>query len=216
MDVIRDIFEFVPLPFILAWCVIGAVTAYLFVSGVRKHVRAWQLGRPEKIAGTRLSRLKRFVSIGLAQSKVLNKKYNGTMHVLISIIGFLLLLGMFFPILEVTVGYLALLFGVGLILLAYKRLKPSGTKLETAWEDAYVYGVIVAMAVSGFLMMGVNTWAWTSPVGSVLSPVFQTLGPKALVQIYPALFLIHSALVFSLIAYIPNSRLPHWRAIVLE
>jgi len=209
MDVIRDIFQFVPFPFIVAWCVIGAITAYLFVWGISKHVRTWKQGRPEKVGGTRLFRLKRFVSIGLAQSKVLNKKYKGTMHVLISIIGFLLFLGMFFPILEVAVGYLALLFGAGLILLEYKRLKPSGTKLETAWEDTYVYGVIVAMAVSGFLMMGVNTWAWTSPVGSVLSPIFQTLGPKALLQIYPALFLIHSALVFSLIAYIPNSRLIH-------
>jgi ferredoxin len=43
----------------------------------------------------------------------------------------------------------------------------------------------------------------------VLSPLFLTLGPKALVQIYPSLWLLHSALVFSLIAYIPNSRLAH-------
>ncbi len=209
MDLIRDIFQFVPLPFIIAWWVIAAIAAYLFVSGIRRHVRAWKQGRPEKIAGTRLSRLRRLISIGLAQSKVLNKKYNGITHVLISIIGFVLLLGMFFPILEAIVGYLALLFGAGLVLLEYKRLRPSGQKLETAWEDAYVYCVIVAMAASGFLMMGVDTWAWQSPVGSVLSPLFLTLGPKALVQIYPSLWLLHSALVFSLIAYIPNSRLIH-------
>jgi Fe-S oxidoreductase len=209
MDIIRDIFQFVPLPFLVAWWIIAAISAYLFVSGMRKHVRAWRLGRPEKIAGSSLSRLSRLVSTGLAQWKVLNKKYNGIMHVLISIIGFLLLLGMFFPILEAIVGYLALLFGAGLILLEYKRLKPTGQKLETAWEDTYVYLVIVAMAVSGFLMMGVDAWAWQSPVGSVLSPLFLTLGAKALVEIYPTLWLIHSALVFSLIAYIPNSRLIH-------
>jgi Fe-S oxidoreductase len=145
----------------------------------------------------------------LAQSKVLNKKYNGITHVLISIIGLLLLLGMFFPILDVAVGYLALLFGAGLILLEYKRLKPTETKLETAWEDTFVYCVIVTMTGSGFLMVGVDTWAWQSPVGSVLSPLFQTLGPAALTQVYPSLWLIHSALVFSLIAYIPNSRLIH-------
>lgn len=209
MDLIRDIFQFVPLPFFIAWWVIAAISTYLFISGIRRHVRAWKQGRPEKIAGTRLPRLRRLISTGLAQSKVLNKKYNGITHVLISIIGFVLLLGMFFPILEAIVGYLALLFGAGLILLEYKRLRPTGSKLETAWEDAFVYGVIVAMSASGFLMMGVNTWAWQSPVGSVLSPLFETLGPKALVGIYPSLWLIHSALVFSLIAYIPNSRLIH-------
>jgi Fe-S oxidoreductase len=172
-------------------------------------VRVWRQGRPEKISGTKVSRLGRLISTGLAQSKVLDKKYNGLTHALISMIGFLLFLGMFFPILEATVGYLALLFGAGLILLEYKRLKPTGTKLETAWEDTFVYGVIVAMAVSGFLMIGVNTWAWESPAGGVLSPLFESLGPKTLVQLYPSLWLIHSALVFSLIAYIPNSRLIH-------
>jgi len=209
MDLIRDIFQYVTLPFIIAWWIIAAITAYLFIAGIRRHVRVWRQGRPEKISGTKVSRLGRLISTGLAQSKVLDKKYNGLTHALISIIGFLLFLGMFFPILETTVGYLALLFGTGLILLEYKRLKPTGTKLETAWEDTFVYGVIVAMAVSGFLMMGVNTWAWESPAGSVLSPLFEPLGPKTLVQLYPSLWLIHSALVFSLIAYIPNSRLIH-------
>jgi Fe-S oxidoreductase len=209
MDIIRDIFQFVPLQFVIAWCVIAAISLYLFIAGIRRHVRAWKQGRPEKIAGTSLSRLRRLISAGLAQSKVLSKKYNGIMHALISIIGFLLLLGMFFPILEATVGYLALLFGAGLILLEYKRLKPTDSKLETAWEDAFVYLVIVAMTASGFLMMGVNTWAWDSPVGSVLSPLFESVGPKALVEVYPTLWLVHSALVFSLIAYIPNSRLIH-------
>jgi Fe-S oxidoreductase len=209
VDIIRDIFQFVPLPYVLAWWAVAAISAYVFITGIMKHVASWRQGKPEKIAGSRFSRLKRLISIGLAQAKVLDKKYNGTMHVLISIIGFVLLLGMFFPLLQDVVGYVALLFGAGLILLAYKRLRPSGTKLETAWEDAFVYGVIVAMALSGFLMMGVDTWAWTSPVGNVLSPLFLTLGPKALVQIYPSLWLIHSALVFSLIAYVPNSRLIH-------
>ena len=209
MDLIRNIFQFVPLPFVIAWWIIAAVTVYLFFVGLRRHVRAWMKGRPEKVSGTRLSRLGRFVSLGLGQSKVLNKKYNGINHLLISIIGFLLLLGMFFPVLETIVGYVALLFGVGLVLLEFRRLKTTEPKLETAWEDSFVYGVIVAMAVSGFLMMGVNTWAWRSPVGSLLSPLFGSLGPKALVEVYPSLWLLHSALVFSLIAYIPNSRLIH-------
>ena len=209
MDLIRDIFQFVPLPFVIAWWLIAAITAYLFITGIRKHVRAWRQGRPEKISGSRTERLGKLFSTGLAQSKVLNKKYNGLTHALISVIGFLLFLGMFFPILGTIVGYLALFFGAGLILLEYKRLKPTLTKLETAWEDTFVFGVIVAMSVSGFLMMGVDTWAWQSPAGSVLSTFFQGLGPKTLVEVYPSLWLIHSALVFSLIAYIPNSRLVH-------
>jgi Fe-S oxidoreductase len=209
VEIIRDIFQHVPLPFVVAWYVIGVIAAVLFITGIRRHVRAWRQGRAEKISGTPLSRLGRLVYVGIAQAKVLSKKYNGTMHVLISIIGFLLLLGMFFPILEDVVGYIALLFGMGLVLLEYKRLRAAGPPLETAWEDSFVYGVIVAMAVSGFLMMGVNTWAWVSPVGEALSPLFEPLGPKVLVELYPSLFLIHSALVFSLIAYIPNSRLIH-------
>jgi Fe-S oxidoreductase len=209
MEIIRDVFQFVPLPFVIAWYVTGIIAAYLFITGIRRHVHAWNQGRAEKIAGTPLARLGRLISVGIAQTKVLNKKYNGTMHALISIIGLLLLLGMFFPILEQIVGYLALLFGLGLILLEYKRLRSTGPPLETAWEDSFVYGVIVAMAVSGFLMMGVNTWAWDSPAGALLAPLFQPLGPKVLVELYPSLFLIHSALAFSLIAYIPNSRLIH-------
>jgi len=209
MEIIRDIFQHVPLPFVIAWYTIGVIAAYLFVTGIRRHIRAWRQGKPERISGTPLSRLTRLIYVGIAQARILDKKYNGTMHALISIIGFLLLAGMFFPILQALVGYLALLFGAGLILLEYKRLGPAGTPLETAWEDSFVFGVIVAMAVSGFLMMGVNTWAWPSPAGNVLSPIFAPLGPKVLVELYPTLFLIHSALVFSLIAYIPNSRLIH-------
>jgi Fe-S oxidoreductase/nitrate reductase gamma subunit len=209
MDIIRDVFQYVPIFFVISWWIFGAVSAFLFVIGVRRHVRAWKQGKAEQISGTTLSRLKSLLYFGIAQAKVLNKRYNGTMHGLISIIGFLLLLGMFFPILEEIVGYLALLFALGLILLEYKRLRAVGPPLETAWEDTFVFGVIIAMAISGFLMMGVNTWAWDSPVGEALSPFFEQLGPKVLVDLYPGLFLIHSALVFSLIAYIPNSRLIH-------
>ena len=209
MDIIRDVFQHVPLSFVIAWYVIGIISAYIFITGIRRHVQAWRQGKAEQIQGTTLSRLKRLVYFGLAQAKILNKKYNGTMHALISIVGFLLLLGMFFPILEEIVGYLALLFALGLILLEYKRLRATGPPLETAWEDSFIFGVIVTMAVSGFLMMGINTWAWNSPAGDVLSPLFTPLGPKVLVDLYPSLFLIHSALVFSLIAYIPNSRLIH-------
>jgi Fe-S oxidoreductase len=209
MDIIRDIFQHVPLSFVIAWYAIGIISAYLFITGIRRHVRVWKQGRAEQVSGTAFSQLERLVYFGIAQAKVLNKRFNGTMHVLISIVGFLLLLGMFFPVLEDVVGYLALLFGLGLVLLEFKRLKSTGPPLETAWEDSFVFGVIIAMAASGFLMMGVNTWAWNSPVGDVLSPILAPLGPKALVELYPTLFLIHSALVFSLIAYIPNSRLIH-------
>ena len=209
MEIIRDIFQYLPIFFVIAWWIFGAISAFLFIIGIRRHLRAWKQGKADQISGTTLSRLKRLLYFGIAQAKVLNKRYNGTMHALISIIGFLLLLGMFFPILEGIVGYLALLFVLGLILLEYKRLRAIGPPLETAWEDSFVFGVIIAMAVSGFLMMGVNTWAWDSPVGEVLSPFFTPLGPKVLVDLYPSLFLIHSALVFSLIAYIPNSRLIH-------
>jgi Fe-S oxidoreductase len=209
MEIIRDIFQHVPLSFVIAWYLFGIVAALLFIAGMRRRVRAWKQGKHEQISGSVPSRLRRLVYVGVAQAKVLSKKYNGTMHVLISIVGFLLLVGMFFPALEEVVGYLALLFGAGLILLEYKRLRSAGPPLETAWEDTFVYLVIVAMAVSGFLMMGVNTWAWPSPTGTLLAPLFEPLGPKVLVELYPSLFLIHSALVFSLIAYIPNSRLIH-------
>jgi len=104
MDIIRDIFQYVPLPFVVAWWVIAAITAYLFITGIRKHFQAWRRGRPEEISGSRASRIGRLISTGLAQSKILNKKYNGLIHALVSIIGFLLLLGMFFPILEGVVG----------------------------------------------------------------------------------------------------------------
>jgi len=209
MNIFRDIFQFVPVPFVIAWWGLATIAALLFITGIRKHVRAWKQGRPEHISGTRLARLKRLIYLGMAQSKVLSKKYRGTTHVLLSIVGSLLFAGMFFPILEELVGYLALLFGAGLILLGYSRLKPAGPPLETAWEDAYMYSVTVAMTASGFLMMGANTWAWKSPIGTVLSPLFEPLGPKALVELYPTLWLIHSALAFALIAYIPNSRLMH-------
>ena len=179
MDIIRDVFQHVPLPFVIAWYAIGVISAYIFITGIRRHVRAWRQGKAEQIQGTTLSRLKRLVYFGLAQGKVLNKKYNGTMHALISIVGFLLLLGMFFPILEGVVGYVALLFALGLILLEYKRLRATGPPLETAWEDSFVFGVIVAMALSGFLMMGVNTWAWNSPAGQVLSPLFTLAGTQS-------------------------------------
>jgi Fe-S oxidoreductase len=209
VEIIRDIFQQVPLPFVIAWYAIGIIAAFLFITGIRKHILAWRRGRAENISGTRLSRLGRLIYVGIAQARILDKKYNGAMHALISIIGFLLLAGMFFPILQAVVGYLALFFGAGLILVEYKRLGVTGPPLETAWEDTFVFSVILAMTVSGYLMMGINTWAWPSPTGEILSPILQPLGPRVLVELYPTLFLVHSALVFALIAYIPNSRLIH-------
>jgi len=209
MDVIRDIFQFVPEIFIIAWWAMATVTVVLFTMGMRKHVHIWRQGRPEQINGTRAARLGRLLLVGIAQSKVFGKRYRGITHALISIVGFLLFAGMFFPILDSIVGSLALLFGIGLIFLAYRRIKPTQPPLETAWEDAFIYSVIVAVAGSGFLMMGTNTWAWESPAGNVLSRFFEPLGPKALVDLYPILWLLHSAFVFALLAYIPNSRLMH-------
>ena len=175
MEIIRDIFQHVPLPFIIAWWIFGAITAYLFVTGLRKHIRVWKQGKAEHIAGSPSARMKRLLYFGIAQAKVLSKRFNGTMHVLISIVGILLLLGMFFPVLGPIVGYLALLFGVGLILLEYKRLSATGPPLETAWEDSFVSGAMMAMTASGFLMMGINTWAWSSPTGGL----FASLGSAA-------------------------------------
>jgi len=210
VEIVRDIFQFVPLPYVIAWYVIGAISTFLFIYGIRRHVSAWKRGKPERIQGSALARLRRFTYIGMVQAKVLSKKYRGLTHALLSMVGFLLLAAMFFPILSIVAGYIALLFGAGLILLWYRRVKASDSPLETAWEDSFVFAIIVAMTASGFLMMGANPWAWPSPVGhDVLSHFFEPLGPKALVELYPILWLIHSALVFMLIAYIPYSRLMH-------
>ena len=61
MEIIRDVFQFVPFFYVIAWWIFGLISAFLFIVGIRRHVRAWRQGKAEQLPGTTLSRVKKLL-----------------------------------------------------------------------------------------------------------------------------------------------------------
>ena len=206
----------------------------VFATGIYRHVRLWRLGGPEGRSEHSLRRLKGLLLYGFAHRRIGAHPYAGLFHLLF-FTGFIILfigtvvvwmhaeLGLrvmqgrfylYFQSLALDVfGLLAL---IGLLMAFCRRYFFKPERLENTWRDAVTVPLIVVILVTGFSLEGLriaatgDPWANWSPVGSFAAKLFTIVLPmEAFRPLHASLWWFHLALVFSLIAWLPYSKLLH-------
>jgi Fe-S oxidoreductase/nitrate reductase gamma subunit len=183
--------------------------------------------------------LKEFVINILAQVRVWRKGYAGIMHALIfwgvtiQVIGTainLMQMQLFIPFVELpfprNLGYLTYelvmdLAGVailiGVLMAAFRRLVLRPKTLETRWDDTYALILLLLIPLAGFTLESLRlisadpAWARWSPMGSIFTGIYQSLGltPEVAIQLHPYLFWTHVGLGLTLAASIPFTKFRH-------
>jgi Fe-S oxidoreductase/nitrate reductase gamma subunit len=218
------------------------ISGCILLYGLYRHLKKYGIGLGQF---TRLvvkdvrAKLSRFVKFGLGQRKVLQDTGGGIMHGAL-FYGFLVLLAyttLIFiqdDILPVFTSYsflqsntyltLELLgdtFGIayvfGLAIAVYRRFVKKLDKLETAYDDYLVLGMLIWVGLSGFAIEALRliiqpvSWAAFSPVGNALSGAISSV--PSLVSNAPALYQgfwwAHMFSVMFLIAVVPYTKLIH-------
>ncbi len=206
----------------------------VFATGIYRHVRLWRIGGPERRSGLSLRRLKGLLAYGFAHRRILSNPYAGLFHLLFFSGFVVLLIGtvvvwmhaelgirimqgrfyLYFQSLALDVfGLLAL---IGLLMAFCRRFFFKPERLDNTWRDAVTVPLLVVILVTGFSLEGLriaatgDPWADWSPVGLMASKLFTIVLPmEGLRPLHAALWWFHLALVFSLFAWLPYSKLLH-------
>jgi Fe-S oxidoreductase/nitrate reductase gamma subunit len=205
------------------------LTLVLLVSGLRRRIRLWTVGRAFDSEGVNWKKIKSLLVEGVAHRRILRDKYPGFLHLF-------LFLGFIFPLLiiiftqirfsiprflanllSLTLDMVAVAVIVSLGLFFFRRTITRPSRLDNRPEDLAVLLLLLAIAGSGLLMEGlrltvaggdIHAWA---PAGHLISAFFRitgvnttTLGLWSMI-----VFRVHFFLVLATIAYIPYSKMFH-------
>ncbi len=217
----------------------------VFFYGVYRKFSIYNIGRKELSQNLPrlVKNWREIFKIGFGQKKILQTRFGGVMHSwmfygLIALIIGTILVGIDYDILrpngvvllqgDFYLGYkLALdLFGlafsiaVALLLLRRAFFKPFFLVEDRA--DRFILAGLLYMGISGFAQEGLRlalippAWSWFSPIGSIFSSGFASLGAgpqvanvQQWVGAYQTLWWIHAAVAFALIAAIPYTKFFH-------
>ncbi len=158
----------------------------------------WKVGRPEVRWDKLHLRLGRLISSAIVQTKVLNQRYPGVMHVAIAWAFFIFFLGTalatihdhFFEFLSGNVLYVykfvldvfTVIFFVGAGMAVYRRYvqKPKRLTLEPGFTLSLIMITVIVLGglVTESLRLAVEKpdWAWSSPAGWALAQVWIATG----------------------------------------
>lgn len=179
-----------------------------------------------------------FIVHAVGQPRVLKISYPGLMHALIfwgmtiQIIGTaiaIMQMKLFTPFelttprsgaylyFELVMDLAGVAIIVGVIMAAVRRWGIKPKSLETKWDDVYVLGLLLVIAVFGFLTEGLRIvatspdWANWSPVGNLTANVFDGLGMTSEQAWNSHEFLYWGHLILGLVfvASIPFTKLRH-------
>jgi Fe-S oxidoreductase/nitrate reductase gamma subunit len=206
----------------------------IFAYGIYRHVRRWLIGRPAERPAFSLQRLKGLLLYGLAHRRIFNNRYAGLFHALF-FSGFIVLfigtvvvwlhaeLGwrimegrfyLYFQSLALDVFGLLALIGLSMAFCRRYFFKPA--RLANTWRDAISVPLLVVILATGFALEGLriaatgDPWAAWSPVGLATGKMLAAVLPAdALRPVHASLWWFHLTCVFSLIAWVPYSKLLH-------
>jgi len=226
-----------PLTALIMYMVLSGFAA-VFLYGIYRRLRIYLRGSPPLSLDQVTRRMRRSVVNVFAQKRVLRKRYPGTMHLLIYsgiivlLIGTTLvalnvdfwevifhrefLVGDFYLFFELFLDAFGLVAITGLILAIYRRTVSRPQNLPTAWDDIYIFSVLLVILFTGYLMEGIrlahDKLPW-SPWSFVGYQVALALDAGNLVgqlsAIYPWLWWFHALLAFAAVASIPYTKLFH-------
>jgi Fe-S oxidoreductase len=243
---VRETFWNIPFWAVVAVYVGGLLATAVFAWGVWGHVRLWRQGGPDRRWGELHLRMRRLLTEGLLQSRILSQRYPGLMHAAI-FWGFLVLLagtvlatidweitrllfdwrllqGPFYLAFELVLDLFGVVLLAGVALAAWRRFVLRPARVEASAKFAYALGVLAVLVLTGFLIEGARlavtqpAWGPWSPVGRAVAGALRGLGmgEGALRSLHLGLWLFHAALVFAFIAAIPWTYFAHMIATPLN
>ncbi|NTV64122.1 MAG: 4Fe-4S dicluster domain-containing protein, partial [Oscillochloris sp.] len=228
------------------------ITSIVTTWGVLRDIARWRKGRPEARISQIPARAAEFLVQIFGQKKVLRDRRPGSMHALI-FFGFLtlfvgtdviaieedftipamghdagqILVGGFYQSYELILDTLGLAFLLGLIWATWRRYRTRPDRLDNRGTDGWVLGVLLYLAISGFLIEGLRLanqvidgipvyeqgWARMSYVGFAIASLFRAInlgdGGSLGLAIHPLLWFTHAAVTFAFVGTIPFSKFRH-------
>jgi len=191
------------------------------------------------VMGSYFKRLWRFLRDGALQLRPLRELYPGLMHILI-FYGIAVLLvgalvdaadhyltlfispslhfnkGIFYICFSVFLEFVGLGFVLGPAIAIFRRYIQRPARLsDTNWEDALVLGLLLFIAVSGFLLEGLGqvidqpAWGKFSFVGFGIAAVLKPLALSDWKTLYVPVWFLHQVTALGFIAIIPYTKLFH-------
>ena len=206
----------------------------VFATGIYRHVRLWRIGGPERRFDHSLRRLKGLILYGFAHRRILAHPYAGLFHLLFfsgfvvlfigtvvvwmhAELGLRVMQGRFYLYFQsLALDVFGLLALIGLLMAFCRRFFFRPERLDNTWRDAVTVPLLVVILATGFGLEGLriaatgDPWADWSPVGFLAAKLFTIVLPmEALRPLHASLWWFHLSLVFSLIAWLPYSKLLH-------
>ena len=193
----------------------------------------WQVGRAEPRWDKLHIRLWKLVQYAIVQTKVLNQRYPGIMHVTIAWSFFIFFLGTalatiddhFFKFLQgdtlvvykFVLDIFTIVFFVGAILAVLRRYfqKPKRLTLDSGFTFSLVMIIIIVIGglVTESLRLAVDQpdWAWASPAGWILAQLWIATGASdaILTNWHLGVWIFHLLTVAATIVSIPVGTLLH-------
>jgi Fe-S oxidoreductase len=231
---------------------LAILTTVVMAWGILRDIARWRRGKPEARIDHLPARAREFLFQVFGQKRVLRERKPGSMHALI-FFGFLalfigtdiiaveedftvpllgpdagkILAGSFYQSYEFILDTLGLVFLIGLSWAAVRRYRIRPERLDNRRTDAWVLGLMLFLAIGGFLIEGfrlanqtiggvsvyTQSWAPLAYVGFALATLFRVIGlgdgsPVAL-ALHQVLWFTHAAGTFAFIGTLPFSKYRH-------
>jgi Fe-S oxidoreductase len=223
----------------LVW-IESAVAAIICIYGSYRAVSRWLMGQPVPMPDHLGARLGNVAKYTFAQVKVWRHRLPGVLHSLIFWGTTILLIGTILDAIEseftlrfldarfligptylwfklaMNIGGLMLIAGI--LLAYYRRLRGLTPNLPMGPMEHYMLLSLLTIAITGFFMDSVNTYAYRTSymypydlVGYSLASLYRNLGISVaqLVPAYSAVWVFHMTLAIMSIGFIPYTKFSH-------
>ena len=217
-----------------------AVQALALGYGFTRRYVAWRSGKPFGPIDRVGERLRQALSVAFLHRRLIRPGYvyAGVMHLFI-FYGFVFLFigtiivmleadiarpyfnvsfyqGTFYVIYKVLINFFGLIFIVGLLMAIYRRYLQHLPKFRRSLsDDAIVLGILLFLAVTGFLLEALRLSATQDPYASIhwvaypIALVLNGVDPGVLTATHAVVWWSHMLANTALLVYIPVSKLAH-------
>jgi len=232
--------------------VLGAVAVGIFIYALYRRIRLWQIGQPDDRFRYPGRRVRAFLAyavfhlllhgkfFGVSQGRRLRELYPGIIHLfifagcLVLFIGTVLVSASYYIYdflkgdvylgVSLVLDIFGLLLIIGIIMALYRRYIQRPERLDNRLEDLIALLLLLALAVSGFIVEGLRIaatelktspeWAAWSPGGYVLALAFRGLGPPSLRLWHEIIWWLHAVLALGAIVYVSLTWNRLWHIII--
>ncbi len=225
---------------VAAMYLLMVVQALLLGYGGTRHYLQWRSGKPFGPIADVGQRLRKALAVTFLHQRLIRRGYvyGGLMHLfifwgfLMLFVGTLIVLleadiarpyfgvsfynGAFYVVYKVVINFFGLLFIVGLLMAVWRRYGQQLPKFRRSLsDDAVVLGLLLWLAVSGFLLQALRLAATQDPAAPVhwvsypIALALSGVDPGLLRAAHATTWWLHMLSNTALIAYIPVSKLFH-------